>query len=406
MMKGWQVVPLGAVCYVEKLKYNNNSNLPYVGMEDIEGGTGRFIGSLEPQQVQSSTFKFTSNHLLYGRLRPYLNKVMMPRFSGHCSSEIFPIRVSEKLERSFLFYWFVNNQTVERINRTCTGARMPRANVKEVLNFEFPLPPLDEQKRIVAILDEAFEGIDRAIANTEKNLANARELFDSYLNNIFTQKGDGWVEKNLGEVCVKITDGKHGDCQNEENSGYFFLSAKDVKNDCLNYNNARQITKTDFEETHRRTNLEPLDILVTNSGTIGRTAIAPEDPKTYRTIFQKSVAILKPKKEIIDSIFCRYCLMANLSKIIDISAGTAQKNLLLRDIRAYKIFMPESLASQGEIAQKVTILSQETQRLEAIYKRKIEAVKELKQSILQKAFTGELTSETAKKIADTKETAA
>lgn len=391
MIKGWKTVPLGEVCLFDKTKHNG-SNMPYVGMEDIESGTGKFLGSLSPQIVKSSTFRFSKEHLLYGRLRPYLNKVMLPTFSGHCSSEIFPIVVKNNLDRSFLFYWLTSSKTVELINRTCTGTRMPRANMKEVLTFKFPLPPLEEQKRIVAILDEAFEGIDKAIENAEKNLANAREIFESYLNSIFINKGDDWVEKKLGEVCIKITDGKHGDCDNEENSGYFFLSAKDVKNDCLNYHNARQITKADFEETHRRTNLEPLDILVTNSGTIGRTAIAPEDPKTYRTTFQKSVAILKPKKDMIDSDFCRYGLMANLSTIIGISAGAAQKNLLLRDIRGYKIFMPKNINTQKDIARQLTLLLKQTQNLETIYKQKIEALQELKQSILQKAFTGELTS--------------
>ncbi len=185
MSNRWEVVPLGKVCWVDKLQYSG-SNLPYVGMEDIESGTGRFLGSLEPRNVQSSTFKFTPKHLLYGRLRPYLNKVMLPSFYGHCSSEIFPIAVSEKLDRSFLFYWLTSNSTVERINRTCTGARMPRANVKSILNFDFLLPPLPEQKQIVAILDEVFEEIDRAIGNTEKNLAALQELKQSILQKAFT----------------------------------------------------------------------------------------------------------------------------------------------------------------------------------------------------------------------------
>ena len=72
-MGGWKIVSLGAVCSIDKSKYDG-SNLPYVGMEDIESGTGRFLGSLKPQTVKSSTFQFTPKHLLYGRLRPYLNK--------------------------------------------------------------------------------------------------------------------------------------------------------------------------------------------------------------------------------------------------------------------------------------------------------------------------------------------
>ena len=295
---------------------------------------------------------------------------------------------SDKFDIEFLYYHLNRHPYLLSFDN---GGNQTNLRKDDILNCPLFFPSLDEQKRIVAILDEAFEGIDQAIRNTEKNLANARELFDSYLNKIFTQKGDTWEKKKLEDVCIQITDGKHGDCNNEENSGYFFLSAKDIKQDKLNYENARQITKEDFNETHKRTKLEPSDILITNSGTIGRTAIVPEDYRTYKTTFQKSVAILKPIKEQINSEFCRYSLMAHLDHMVNISAGTAQKNLLLRDLRAHQFYMPDTVDEQKIIATKLDDFSGETQRLETIYRKKIAALNELKQSILQKAFTGQLT---------------
>ena len=93
--------------------------------------------------------------------------------------------------------YFINNAM-----KNISGARMPRITTKYIKNeVKIPLPSLQEQKRIVAILDEAFAGISLAVANAEKNLANARELFESYLNNVFTQKGDGWEEKNLEDIA-------------------------------------------------------------------------------------------------------------------------------------------------------------------------------------------------------------
>jgi type I restriction enzyme S subunit len=179
--EGWKIKKLPDLCEIEK-NQGIYTNLPYVGMENIESNTAKFIGSYQPQTVKSSTFRFSPNHILYGRLRPYLNKVLAPNFEGHCSTEIFPIKPRECLNKNFLLYWLLMDSTVNNINKTCTGARMPRANMNDVLKFDFLLPPLSEQKRIVAILDEAFEGIDRAISNTEKNISNARELFESYLN--------------------------------------------------------------------------------------------------------------------------------------------------------------------------------------------------------------------------------
>jgi type I restriction enzyme, S subunit len=90
MKAGWQYRKLGEVCGFDK-NQGLHKNRPYVGLEHIESQTGRFIGSIDPIEVKSSTFKFTPEHLLYGRLRPYLNKVMLPDFAGHCSTEIFPI---------------------------------------------------------------------------------------------------------------------------------------------------------------------------------------------------------------------------------------------------------------------------------------------------------------------------
>lgn len=149
-----------------------------------------------------------------------------------------------------------------------------------------------------------------------------------------------WDKLPLGILCSLITDGKHGDCANEDGSGYFFISAKDVKNGKINYENARQITHDDFLETHRRTDLNPGDVLITNSGTIGRLAIAKNIDQTPRTTFQKSVAILKPINEKVSSEFLYYSLAYNKNALINTAGGAAQKNLLLGELRRFEIQTP------------------------------------------------------------------
>jgi len=158
-----------------------------------------------------------------------------------------------------------------------------------------------------------------------------------------------WAEETLGDLCSLITDGKHGDCRNEDNSGYYFISCKDVREGRIHYENVRQIVHEDFVETHRRTDLRPGDVLLTNSGTIGRLAIAPNDEKTQRTTFQKSVAILKPLPETITSQFLYYSLAVNRDGLINSAGGAAQKNLLLGELRRFPIRVP-SIAKQAEIA--------------------------------------------------------
>jgi len=153
----------------------------------------------------------------------------------------------------------------------------------------------------------------------------------------------------LQDISLLVTDGKHGDCQDEEGSGFYFVSCKDVRDGWIDYSGARQITEADYLDTHRRTQLETNDIVITNSGTIGRMALVPNAPETNRTTFQKSVAIVKPNQEKVVPQWLYYSLMANRVVLIGWSGGTAQKNLLLRDMRAFNVDVPP-LPTQRKIA--------------------------------------------------------
>lgn len=158
------------------------------------------------------------------------------------------------------------------------------------------------------------------------------------------------IKRTLQELCLNITDGKHGDCENEENSGYYFISCKDIFDGQINYKNARQITKADFEETHKRTMLEVDDILLTNSGTIGRMAFVTDREATTKTTFQKSVAIIKPDKQKVLPRYLYYQLQNCVPQFINSSNGSAQKNLLLSTMRTFQIEIEENCEKQEKIA--------------------------------------------------------
>ncbi|PLX06032.1 MAG: hypothetical protein C0596_16190 [Marinilabiliales bacterium] len=300
------------------------------------------------------------------------------------------IRTKEFLDPTFLCYYQMSNNYLKDVQLRVTGTTRSRISRKNLGLIEIPIPPLPEQHRIVSILDRSFAAIDKAKANTEQNLKNAKELFESYLQDLF-HNGHSWKNTTLGNVCSLITDGKHGNCQNEEKSGFYFLSAKDVRNDTLLFENGRQITEKDFYETHQRTDLKQGDICIINTGaTIGRMAFAPNDPRTYKTTFQKSVAVIKTLPEFIDNKFCAYLLKADLKTLVKISAGTAVPNLLLGDIKRHQIKVPSTIKEQKQIVQKLDELSEKTKKLEQVYQQKITNLDELKKSILQKAFRGEL----------------
>jgi len=182
--EGWEERSLGDVAEYDKTRYLNTDK-PYVGLEHIESETGFYLGDNTPATVKSSTFQFDNRHVLYGRLRPYLNKVLIPNFSGHCSTEIFPILPSKELDKGFLFYWLMSPQTVTKINATWTGARMPRANMNEVIKFKLNIPSEDIQIKLVSKLDKLKASLDSLISNYEKKNQNLEELKKSILQKAF-----------------------------------------------------------------------------------------------------------------------------------------------------------------------------------------------------------------------------
>ena len=382
MKAGWLQSRLGDVCRFDK-NQGVHSDLPYVGLEHIEPDTAQFIGSLEPTNVKSSTFKFTSKHILYGRLRPYLNKVLTPDFDGHCSTEIFPIVPAPELMREYLRYWLQSTEIVTKINATCTGARMPRADMNEVLNFNIPLPSLPEQQRIVAILDEAFEAIAAARTNAEQNRQNARALFESYLQSAFSQRGEGWVEKPLGEIA-DLLDCLHKTPTYAE-TGFPMVRVTDVKPGFLDLSKTRKVDEQTYISFSKGRTPRVGDIVFSRVGSCGVSALVNSDEPFC--LGQNTMFIL-PK---MNSVLLYHFLNSpnakeQFEKFIE---GTTQPTISMKSIRQVVVPIAPPAEHQS-LVDNINALRDETQRLESLYQRKIAALDELKQSLLQQAFSGQL----------------
>lgn len=257
-----------------------------------------------------------------------------------------------------------------------TGLTVPKLNQAKLKSITIPLPPLPEQERIVSILDKAFEGIDKAIAQTEQNLASARELFDSYLNNIFTQKGDDWVEKKLGDVCEKIFAG--GDVPKGRNSKELTsefsipIYSNGAKNNGLyGFTDVASVTKP--------------SVTVSARGTIGYTAIRDEP---FLPVVR--LIVLIPYEEKITLPFLYYTIGGmNFG-----NTGTSIPQLTVPNFKNYSLLLPP-VSEQKVYVDKLDMLKQKVRHLEALSTQKLNDLKELKQSLLQQAFAGELTKEDA-----------
>lgn len=382
MRQGWEVKPLGEVCKIDK-RQGIYAGLPYVGMENIESHTARFLGTLTPQEVKSSTFRFSREHVLYGRLRPYLNKVIAPDFEGHCSTEVFPIKPSAFISREYLLYWFLRDWTVTQIDATCTGARMPRANMSDVMALEFAFPPLPEQQRIVALLDDAFDGIATAKANAEKNLKNARELFESHLQAVFTQRGEGWEEKKFSEVCA-ITS-RLVDPRKDEFLDLVHVGAGNIES---------QTGMLIELKTAQEEGLISGKFLFDESMVL-YSKIRPYLMKVVRPDFcglcSADIYPLKPLGEEISRDYLFHLLLSKhfTDYAIQGSARAGMPKVNREHLFEYRLWLP-GVEKQKELAAKLDVLHEETQRLETIYQQKLAALDELKKSLLHKAFNGEL----------------
>jgi type I restriction enzyme S subunit len=164
------------------------------------------------------------------------------------------------------------------------------------------------------------------------------------------------------------------------------LSSKNIFNDSINFNNPRYLREEDFMRENKRTDVSKGDVLLTIVGTIGRTAVVNLEEKFT---LQRSVAVLKPKKDILDSYFLMYSLQKNLETLVSGAKGSAQKGIYLKSIKQLEI-VDIPLSVQQKTVQYLDQLSKKTERLKEVQTQKMERLKALKASLLDRAFRGEL----------------
>ena len=267
------------------------------------------------------------------------------------------------------------------------GASYPAVTDNEVKSQSISFPLIPEQQRIVAILDQAFEGIAKARVNAEQNLQNARALFESHLQSVFTQRGEGWRENVLKEICEKITDGTH-QTPKYFDDGFIFLSSRNVTTGKIDWENIKYIDEKQHLEMQRRVSPKLNDILLAKNGTTGVAAMVDRDVPFDIYV---SLALLRPLPVITPKLLL-YFVNSSVAKqqFNKRLKGVGVPNLHLEEIREVEICFPNSLIEQEKITTELDNLSKETQHLEALYQRKIACLDELKKSLLQQAFAGDL----------------
>ena len=266
-----------------------------------------------------------------------------------------------------------------------TGAAQPQITRVGLSPLKISYPPLPEQERIVAKLDKAFEAIDKVKANAEQNLNNAKELFESYLTSILVNKKD-WKKKKLSEVAVDFGRGRsrHRPRNDKKLYGgkYPFIQTGDIRN-CNHF--ITKYSQTYNEVGLAQSKLWPKGTLcITIAANIAETGVL-----TFDSCFPDSVigCVFDNSKTNID--YVEYLLQSFKSVLQAEGKGSAQDNINLGTFEGQYFPFPDK-STQDKIVIKLDSMRKNIAKLEAIYTKKIKALDELKQSILQKAFRGEL----------------
>ena len=294
------------------------------------------------------------------------------------------IRVKERFDKDFLFLYFKH---IENKLTGNTGAVFNSINKGQIEDLDIPIPSFEEQQAIVEKLDFAFDAIEKAKANIEKNIENAKELFQSKLNEIFSPKGEGnkkWVFKKLSDI-FDVRDGTH-DSPKYQESGFALVTSKNLKKGKITLDKIKFISEKDFININKRSNVSKGDILFAMIGTIGNPVVIMEEPD----FAIKNVALIKSNKENNSYFFSYYLdLEMVIKKMQDESKGTTQRFVSLGYMRNFEVPCPK-IEIQNKIVKQIDLLSEQTNLLQEKYKQKLANLEELKKSILEKAFKGEL----------------
>ena len=389
----WKTERIGEVCEVV------NGGTPKTGVSEYWDGEHQWITPAEMGKRSTPYVGETSRALTdaglansSARLLPPFSVILSSRAPiGHLIINTEPMATnqgckglvpSKALHHKFLYYHLTS--IVELLNDLGTGTTFKEISGGKLKEVTVPIPPFPEQQRMVGILDEAFEGIATSKANAEKNLQNARALFESHLQSVFTKRGEGWVETTLGEA-YDVRDGTH-DSPKYHATGYPLITSKNLKREGLSFDEVSLISEQDYSKINERSVVHKGDVLFAMIGTIGNPTLVDVDPN----FAIKNVALFKLSKGQ-SGAFLRYYLGSSfvIQKMMNEAKGTTQKFVGLGYLREFPINLPP-FKIQIEVVEALDDLYTETQRLESIYQQKLDALDEFKKSLLNQAFMGEL----------------
>lgn len=388
MKTGWQIKTLGEVCDILDSKRKPvtkkdriSGDYPYYGATGIVDYVADYIFDERLVLVGEDGAKWQSGEktafIVDGQywvnnhahvLRPHDNVIL-----------------HEWIE----YYFFIKD-----LSEYITGVTVPKLNQAKLRSIEIPVPPLSEQKRIVKILDEKFEAIEKLKKVTKEQLADAKELFESQASRLFLN--EDWEERSFADDSVfKIVDGDRGKNYPQKKDfhkeGYcLFMSTKNVRKDGFDFSENVFISK-EKDKALRKGKLNRNDVVMTTRGTIGNIGVYDEAVTFDNIRINSGMLIFRPNTDVILPKFL-FELLRSPSVVRQIkthTSGAAQPQLPITTLKRFTFRLPP-LAKQKQIFQELEYIIKQTQQLGGVLEKKQVDLEDLTKSYLEQAFAGKL----------------
>jgi type I restriction enzyme S subunit len=380
MRQGWQILTVDEACQLI------NGGTPKSGIAEYWDGdlywiTPAEMGKRLSPYVSTTQRKITELGLQNSsaRMLPPHSVILSSRAPiGHLVVNTAPMAFNQGckglipkscIHYKFLYYYLYS--IVEHLDSLGTGATFRELSGGKLKEVNVPVPPPPEQQRIVALLDEAFAGLATAKANAERNLQNARAIFESHLQSVFSQRGEGWVEATLDKISTNLDSRRVPITKNVRSSGeYPYYGASGIVDYVAGYIFEGDNLLVSEDGANLLARSTPIAFSVTGRYWVNNHA---------HILHFESMATQRFVEFYLESI-----------KLDEFITGAAQPKLNQRALNAIPIPIPELVEEQAKIVSGVESLQEETQRLSRLYERKLAALEELKKSLLHQAFNGEL----------------
>lgn len=401
----WQTKRLGEICdfqngFAFKSKLFKERGFPILRISNIQNDgisynrlvffdKGSYKEDFDKYQVRKGDLVIAMSGATTGKLAiSNIDEVF------YLNQRVGKFKPKKDLSKDYLYY-FLSTRIEENL-RISSGVAQPNLSTEQIRSFKIPMPLFPEQRRIVKILDEVFAGIEKTKENAEKNLQNARELFESYLQSVFKVDRD-FVDIKMGDKdFLQIIDGDRGRNYPKKSDffddGYcLFLNTKNVRSDGLIFDTKMFITK-EKDKALGKGKLKRNDVIMTTRGTIGNLGLYSDGIMYENIRINSGMLIFRTNKDKILPEYLFEVLRSGIVKkqIKEHVTGAAQPQLPIKTLVNFKIPVPKSKTKQKFIVKKLDGLSEQTKKLEEIYQKKLDDLEELKKSVLKKAFSGEL----------------